>query len=158
MNFRKKYGLRIIFFQALLATLWSLYYGFYGDPLLNTISGDFLNPANGLQPCTLCRYARILMYPIVILSLVGIITRKYASTINYILPLVILGIPLEIYHYILQKFPIQTSAFCTRANPCSALEVNYLGFITIPFLCLTAFLVILVVSLMVKRAYSRSAK
>jgi hypothetical protein len=58
------------------------------------------------------------------------------------LPFVIFGIPLEIYHYLLQKFRIPTSQFCTSANPCSALEVNYFDFITIPFLCGVAFIII----------------
>jgi len=132
----------IIFVQSLLATLWSLYYGFYGDPVVNIASGNLFDPANALLPCELCWYARILMYPIVLLSLVGILKKK-SDYIWYIIPQVILWIALEIYHYLLQKTAITNSFTCTLANPCEALEVNYLWFITIPFLCLTAFLVIL---------------
>lgn len=151
MNFIKKYGLRIIFFQALLATLGSLYYGRYGDPVVNLMSGDLFNPANGYSPCTLCRYARILMYPLTLISLVGIIKKSY-DAVDYMIIPVVLGILLELYHYSLQKFPISTSAFCTKANPCNALQVDYFGFITIPFLCLIAFVVIAIVILLIKKA------
>lgn len=151
MNFIKKYGLRIIFFQALIATLGSLYYGFYGDPAANIISGDLFNGINGFSPCTLCRYARILMYPLTLISLIGLI-KKSSDTVDYMIPAVVIGLCLEIYHYALQKFPIGTSAFCTRANPCNALQVDYFGFITIPFLCLTAFVVIAIVILLIKKA------
>ena len=151
MNFIKKYGLRIIFIQALIATLGSLYYGFFGDPVTNIMSGDLFNTLNGFSPCTLCWYARILMYPITLISLVGIIKKSY-ETVDFIIPAVSIGIFLEIYHYALQKFPIGTSAFCTRANPCNALQVDYFGFITIPFLCLIAFLVIALMIFLIKKA------
>lgn len=151
MDFIKKYGLRIIFVQALVATLGSLYYGRYGDPVVNLMSGDLFNPANGYSPCTLCRYARILMYPLTLISLVGIIKKSY-DAVDYMIIPVVLGILLELYHYSLQKFPISTSAFCTKANPCNALQVDYFGFITIPFLCLIAFVVIAIVILLIKKA------
>lgn len=152
MNFIKKYGLRIIFFQALIASLGSLYYGFYGDPAINIMTGDLFNGTNGFTPCELCRYARILMYPLTLISLVGLIKKSYSDTVNYMIPAVLIGIPLEIYHYALQKLPIGTSAFCTRANPCNALQVDYFGFMTIPFLCLTAFLVIAIMIFLIKKA------
>lgn len=55
---------------------------------------------------------------------------------------------LEIFHYILQKPGIigKTSIVnpfgCTAANPCAALHVDYMGIITIPLLCLAAFVII----------------
>ncbi|NCQ82981.1 disulfide bond formation protein B [bacterium] len=42
-----------------------------------------------MLPCELCWYARILMYPIVLLSLVGILKKK-SDYIWYIIPQVIL--------------------------------------------------------------------
>ncbi len=151
MNFIKKYGLRIIFVQALVATIGSLYYGRYGDPVVNIMTWDLFNAANGYAPCTLCRYARILMYPITITALIGILKKSY-DAVDYMIIPVVLGILLELYHYSLQKFPISTSAFCTKMNPCNALQVDYFGFITIPFLCLIAFVVIAIVIFLLKKA------
>jgi hypothetical protein len=81
------------------------------------------------------------MYPILLISGVGVLTASL-ETARFTLPFVSLGIPLEAYHYILQKVSISTSEVCTLVNPCNAMEVNYFGFLTIPGLCLIAFLVI----------------
>ena len=71
---RRPLRLRIIFFQSLLATIGSLYLGFYGDPVLNFFyTGDWFNPENAFAICDLCRYARILMYPLVFISGVALI-------------------------------------------------------------------------------------
>ena len=132
----------IILVQATVAMLWSLYYWLYGDPIVNIQSWEYFNSLNALTPCELCRYARILMYPIIMISLVWIL-RKKIDYIYTIIPLSILWLWLEIYHYWLQKVNIGNSFLCTYANPCNALEVNYFWFITIPMLCWIAFLVIL---------------
>jgi len=87
------------------------------------------------------------MYPIVIVSYVGIAKQDKRFT-DYLLPLSGLGIVLELYHYALQKFPIPTFFTCSQANPCNALQVDYFGFITIPFLALIAFSVIFILSVL----------
>jgi disulfide bond formation protein DsbB len=134
-----------IFLQSFVATLGSLYYSTFGDPVKNILEGNPFPYASGLMPCELCWFARILMYPIVILSAVGMIKEDKKFT-DYILPLSVIGIFLDIFHYGLQKFNWQNPFGCTLANPCNALQVEYLGFITIPFLALTAFIVITILS------------
>lgn len=140
--FSRPTRLRLVFLQALIATLWSLYLGFYGDPILNFFyTGEWFNPDNSFGICDLCRYARILMYPLTLISWVALIRNDHKAY-RYMLPSVILGLWLEIFHYTLQMFPIETSFKCTAANPCMAFYVNYFGFLTIPWLCLLAFIVI----------------
>ena len=156
-SFRQRYGLLIIFIQSTIAMFGSLYYGFYGDLIENIRTGELFLTDNGFAPCELCRYARILIYPISILSLIALI-RKERKIVYYFIPLAVLWTLLETYHYVLQKFPIKTWFTCTFDKPCNALRVDYFGFITIPFLCLTAFVVILVVSLLVKRAGKKHEK
>lgn len=139
---RRPIRLRIIFFQALIAMCGSLYLWRYGDPLMNYRTGQWFNPDNGFGICDLCRYARILMYPLVLISGVGLI-RNDAKVIRYMLPSVILGLILETLHYTAQMIPsFDIGATCTAANPCMAFYVRYFGFLTIPGLCLLAFLVI----------------
>ena len=135
--------------------LGSLYYQYAGDPIANI--SHWLLFAAWYTPCILCRWARILMYPIVLLSAIGI-WKKDISIVNYILPMSIGGIWLEIYHYMLQKTDrLSVDTFCTKAAPCSALQVDYFGFITIPFLCLLAFIVICVGCIIVKKLWWKSA-
>lgn len=153
---KKFYLLVMIFVQALIAMLWSLYYGFYGDPVQNIIAGNFF-PWSGFDPCELCWYARILMYPIVLISLIALIKKDYHS-VDTILPFSILGIGLEIYHCVLQKTQIDAWFACTSAHPCAALEVNYFWFITIPFLCLIAFIVIFISALIIKFTLKNNVK
>lgn len=130
-----------IFIQSLLGVLGSLYYSNFGDPVSNVAQGILFDPSRAFEPCHLCWWARILLYPIAVISLVGII-KKDRNFTDYILPLSLLGILLEIYHYSLQMFPSGNSAFCTLDNPCSSVEVAYGGFITIPLLAGIAFYII----------------
>ena len=131
----------LIFLQALVATLGSLYFSTYGDPVKNVLSGTAFPSHSGFPPCELCWFARILMYPMVPIAFIGL-AREDKAFVYYLIPLVLLGIPLDFYHYGLQKLNFPNPFNCTAANPCSALQVNYLGFITIPLLALTAFCVI----------------
>lgn len=146
----KQFRSGIIFAQALLATLWSLYYSYFGDPVTNLQTGNLFSLMNWLTPCDLCRYARILMSPLVIISFFWL-KEKSTKYVSYILPFSIMGIFLETYHYLLQKVNISTSFTCTFANPCNALEVNYLWFITLPLLCLTAFVIITIAALHLRK-------
>ena len=148
----------VILVQAILATVWSLYYQYFGDPVVNVMAGNIFAAGGGFLPCLLCRWARILMYPIVLLSFISI-RKKDWHIVDYLSPMSIMWILLETYHYILQKTDwldfIWWWTFCTRANPCSALQVNYFDFITIPFLCLVAFIVIFICCIVIKRALKK---
>jgi disulfide bond formation protein DsbB len=135
-----------IFLQAFVAMLGSLYYSTFGDPVKNVLAGYPFPIGQGFTPCELCWFARILMYPIVAISAVGMVKEDRKFT-NYVLPLSILGIILDFFHYGLQKLGFVNPFGCTLANPCSALQVQYFGFITIPFLALVAFIVITFLSL-----------
>jgi disulfide bond formation protein DsbB len=135
-----------IFVQALVATLWSLYYSSFGDPVVNLMAGRFFHSEGGFEPCELCWFSRILMYPMVITSMVGLVKEDRDFT-DYILPVSIPGVLLSFYHYGLQKLNFPNPFRCTAANPCSALQVDYFGFITIPFLALVAYIVITVLAI-----------
>lgn len=150
MAFIKKYGLLIIFIQALIATVWSLYYGRYGDPVINFTTWDWFNPDNALTPCVLCWYARICMYPIVLVSAVGL-WKKTRDAVDYVLPFAIVGTIIEIYQ-LAQIYIPQIRGVCSWDVPCFIPKVNYFGRLTIPLLCLIAFVVILVIGLLLKRA------
>ena len=136
-----------ILVQALIATLGSLYYSNFGDIVQNIIAGNIFPEDMGFYPCQLCWWARILTYPIVLVSLLSL-WFKDKNFSKYTLIVSIMGIGLETYHYIIQKFPIENTFDCSMANPCGALNVNYFGFITIPFLCLVAFIIMATLSIL----------
>ena len=133
--FWQQYGPYLAFGTALTATLGSLYYSEIAHYI----------------PCVLCWYQRIFMYPLVLITLVGIIKHdEYLP--DYVLPLSVVGLGISIYHNLIQYGLISESGACAVGVPCDVLWVNYLGFITIPLMALTAFIIITVVMVMVKRA------
>lgn len=140
----------VIFFQALIAMAGSLYFSNFGDPVANIQAGNFF-PADGwFEPCAMCWWSRILMYPMVWFGFWAL-RRRDRKIVNIFQWVSLAGILLSTYHYLLQKTTfIKTSAFCTLQNPCSALQVDYFGIITIPFMALVAYLVIFISCLVVK--------
>ncbi len=93
------------------------------------------------QPCLLCWYQRILMYPLSLVIAVGIL-RRDAGLHWYILPLSLLGAGVSLYHYLLVKTDWFPPPPCVADIPCTVDYLNVFGFINIPFLALTAFLII----------------
>lgn len=121
--------------QALVATLGSLYF----------------SEIRHFTPCTLCWYQRILMYPLVIIIAVGIL-RKDKKLYQYVLPLSILGAVIAFYHVLLQGGILpENVAPCALGGSCLTKYTGYFGFITIPVMSLTAFLVITACMLILKR-------
>lgn len=148
--------LYFIFLFAFVSMLGSLYYSTYGDPVKNIITGQFFPIDGGFPPCELCWFARILMYPISFISLIGLVKEDKRFT-DYVLPLSTIGIFLEIFHYGLQKFNFPNPFKCTMAVPCSALQVQYFGFVTIPLLALISFTAITILCL-VNMRMNRNSK
>src|SRR3989304_3576971 len=126
-GFLKKYALHIAFLQAWAAVLGSLYF----------------SEVAGLRPCLLCWYQRILMYPLAIILAVAI-WRKDRKVYYYVLPLSILGSLVAFYQYLLQMTPLSafTPVSCNAFESCREIDFIFLGFVTIPFLSLAAFVVI----------------
>lgn len=101
----------------------------------------YLSESAGFEPCRLCWFQRIAMYPLALILPISIAThdnkvRKYAY------PLAIIGAIIAIYHVQLQIFP-SNDAFCPPEGGCAAIWVEALGFMTIPQMALISFLLIL---------------
>ncbi|GAB3062323.1 disulfide oxidoreductase [Salinicoccus sesuvii] len=130
-----KLFMQLIFFISLIATLGSLYF----------------SEIRQYVPCEFCWYQRILMYPLVIISLVSIIRGDMGAK-YYIRILSGIGLLLAVYHYGLQKLSFlgDNLAACTGVS-CTVQYINWFGFITIPFLSFIAFTLIFILSFMIKR-------
>ncbi|TYR81563.1 disulfide bond formation protein B [Priestia megaterium] len=102
-------------------------------------------------PCTFCWYQRILMYPLTIL--LGIAVYQNDQLIyKYVLPFSIIGMALSGYHYALQKIPaLKAFETCTSGVPCSGQYINWLGFITIPFLAFIGFTLITLMMFLLRK-------
>ncbi len=115
--------------------------------LMATFGSLYFSEIRGYEPCTLCWYQRILMYPIVIMTTVSYI-QKNAKIALTTAVFSIIGAFTSLYHYSLQKLDfLQDSAPSCGRVPCTGEYINWLGFITIPFLALIAFILIAIISI-----------
>lgn len=102
----------------------------------------FFSERMGFVPCTLCWYQRILMYPFVLILGIAFY-RNDRKIYLYALPMSIIGLFVSGYHYALQKLPgLQEFSVCSSGVPCSGQYINWIEFITIPFLAFVAFFII----------------
>lgn len=141
MNQNKKHELFLFFAWAIafVATAGSL----------------FFSEVMKFEPCTLCWYQRILMYPLVIIIGIGIMRKDYRIT-PYIFGLAIPGACFSLYHIGVQKIAsLEHLSACGRI-PCTIDYLNWLGFITIPMLCLIAFLLIILATTLLHRSVNQS--
>lgn len=108
-----------------------------------TLGSLYFSEIAGFVPCKLCWVQRIFMYPLAAILLVAVIRRDDDDVPYYVLPLSLIGMGVSTYHYLLQKTDLfSESTVCSGGVPCSIDYINWLGFITIPFLALTAFVII----------------
>lgn len=96
-------------------------------------------------PCQLCWYQRVLMYPISLISFVALLTND-TNIKKYVMPLSIIGILIASYHILLQTFP-QVLQCTDEVAKCSAVEFAEFGYITIPVMAFTGFLLIILAGL-----------
>lgn len=94
----------------------------------------------GYSPCRLCWWQRIAMYPLVpLLGLAALRHDRRAGLAGLVLA--IAGGAVAAYHYQLEWFPEQAS-ICAAGSLCHVIWFRALGFATIPYLALSAFLAI----------------
>lgn len=106
----------------------------------------YFSEVRGYVPCVLCWYQRILMYPLTAIIAIGLL-RRDGNLPFYVLPFSLLGLGVSTYHYLLEKTDLFAgSSFCAQGVSCTTQWINWFGFVTIPFLALTAFLIITIMS------------
>jgi len=132
-NDKRENLLFLAFAAALIAMFGSLYF----------------SEIRQYEPCELCWYQRIVMYPFVVLLGIATVKKDYGIAF-YTMILSAVGGMISLYHYGLQKvaFLADTAPACGRV-PCTGQYINWLGFISIPFLALMAFIIVFVCSFLV---------
>jgi disulfide bond formation protein DsbB len=99
----------------------------------------------GFEPCRLCWYQRIAMYPLVPVLAVGAFAKD-PNLRRYVLPLSLGGALISAYHYLIEWFPQIEGTSCSVNVPCSVRLVEVFGFVSIPFMALCGFLAISVLT------------
>ncbi|RLE11284.1 MAG: disulfide bond formation protein B [Actinobacteria bacterium] len=121
-------------------TLW-----FAGGVAIAAMAGSlYLSEIAHLIPCKLCWFQRIAMYPIAIVLPIAA-WRKDNGIRLYAAVLAVIGLGVAIWHRLIQAFPSLDSGACAAVGPpCSAPYIKEFGFVTIPYMALSAFALILV--------------
>jgi disulfide bond formation protein DsbB len=115
----------------------------FGVALLATAGSLYFSEIAHFEPCRLCWYQRIAMYPLVVILAIAA-WRRDDRVGRYVVPLALIGAAISVYHYALEWFPALDSGACSAAVPCTLVWFRQLGFISLPYLALSAFLLIAV--------------
>jgi disulfide bond formation protein DsbB len=104
----------------------------------------FFSEIAGFIPCELCWYQRICMYPLSFLLLV-FAWRGENRMARYLIVFPIFGAGTSIYHILIERGAIHEPAACIigGAIGCNTIWINEFGYMTIPTLALTGFLLLI---------------
>lgn len=134
---------------------WMLLFACWMIASVSTLGSLFFSEVMGFQPCVLCWYQRIAMYPLVLILPVGMFPIDL-NVIRYALPLSLLGTLLALFHLLLVAGYIPESIKpCVQGVPCSEVQIEWFGFVTIPLLSGLSFLLISALLILIHR---RTAK
>ena len=133
-EFVSRQGLFLAFLFSLGASLGSLFYSVFV----------------GFEPCDLCWYQRIFMYPLAIILGIAYF-RKDLKIFHYAIPLAIIGFFISLYQNGIYYKVGGLNAICEFSGIGAACVKRYVfefGYITIPIMSLTAFALIIVLLVM----------
>ncbi len=106
-----------------------------------TVGSLYYSEVANFEPCRLCWYQRIAMYPLPVI--LGVAAWRRDPAVHwYALPLAAIGAAIAAYHYLIQRFPDLDAGACSVGVSCAAAWVERFGFVTIPYMALSAFLLI----------------
>ena len=109
----------------------------------------FFSDIVGFPPCELCWYQRICMYPLSILLLLMALAGDHRAA-RYLFPLPVVGACVSVYHLLVENGVVGQSSACVISAPggCGVKWINRFGYVTIPTLALSAFLLLIALLLL----------
>lgn len=108
------------------------------------------------QPCVLCWYQRICLFPLIFIFAAGLFPTFDKSVIKYSLPLTIAGGLTALYHTLLYAGIIPENIQpCSQGVSCTEQYFELFGFISIPMLSFFAFSTLVALLIFLKRRTSK---
>ena len=118
---------------------WALVWAAWLLALVSTLGALFFSEVMDLEPCVLCWYQRIAMFPLVIVLAVGLMPFE-ARCVRYALPLALAGWLVALYHGLLYWGVIPKSLIpCGEGASCTDVKAELFSFVSVPLLSLFAF-------------------
>lgn len=134
-DFFAKHGVLLAFIVALASTAGSLFY----------------SEIAGFEPCDLCWYQRVFMYPLVVLLFLKLI-KKEKKVIDCLV-LSVTGFFISLYQNYIYYNNEGLDALCNFGGSGTSCLKRYIfefGYVTIPLMSLTAFILVVIFLLFVK--------
>lgn len=120
-------------------TAWLLVFACWLLAAAATLGALFFSEVMELPPCTLCWYQRIFMFPLVLLLPLGLFPFD-GRVVRYTLPLAGGGWLISVFQLLLVWGLVPEGLRpCTQGVPCSEVQIEWLGFVSIPLLSFVAF-------------------
>jgi disulfide bond formation protein DsbB len=129
--------------RALRAALWG--YELWAAFIVAAIATGgslFLSEIAGFVPCELCWYQRICLYPLSITTLLAALAGDHRVA-RYLLPLPVVGAGVSVFHLLVENHVVATPKGCQIGAGCTVKWINEFGYMTIPTLALTAFVLLI---------------
>jgi disulfide bond formation protein DsbB len=109
---------------------------------VTTLGSLYYSEIANFVPCRLCWFQRICMYPLAVILLIGLLLRDRRVR-WYAAPFVIVGAPVSLYHWLVERVDFfAKSSSCSAEAPCTVPWFQELGYVTLAFMALSAFLLI----------------
>ena len=130
--------------RALRSALWGYeLWAAFVVAAIATGGSLFFSEIAHFVPCELCWYQRICMYPLSITTLLAALANDERIA-RYLLPLPLAGAGVTIYHLLVENGVVAQATSCLISAPggCGVKWINEFGYVTIPTLALTAFVLV----------------
>jgi len=105
----------------------------------------FYSEIVGFEPCILCWWQRIFLFPLPVILIVSL-WKNDSAVFKYIVPLAILGTIVALYHSYFELGGVSLLPCTAEGGACSRVYVKEFGYITIPTMSLTSFAFVLIIS------------
>lgn len=111
--------------------------------LAATLAALFIGEILGQEPCLLCWYQRIAMFPLALILGIAVMIND-TSVPRYALPLAMAGMAVALWHTLLYAEVVSTAIIpCSAEGPsCTGTAMTILGGVPLPVISLACFLVI----------------
>lgn len=111
--------------------------------LVTMLGSLYMSEVKHYTPCRLCWTQRSLLYPQVLFMALlwwrpGLRWVRRLSVV-----LLVLDLPVSIYHYLLEWYPSLETSVCSTSVPCNLVYVREFHYVSLPLMALTSALTVL---------------
>ncbi len=136
-------------------TNWNLLFIAWFLASVSVTGSVFFSYVLEFEPCVLCWYQRICLFPLVFILAAGLFPFD-KSVVKYSLPLASAGALTALYHTLLYAGIIPENIQpCSKGVSCTEKYIELFGFVSIPMLSFLSFLTIVAILIILKRRTSQ---